>query len=149
MATALAVCVKFYQGNDVKARWQNFWMQSTIDGYSPKSFQTSEILLNRSADEGGITLTLPALADDKDFFLDAIQGEYLADVRMYEQEIASEMPASFASMALVGRFVGEVQAMRMTVSDLTISVGAAVDAINGDIPGRRITTSLVGRLPSL
>ena len=149
MATALAIRVKFYQGNDVKARWQNFWMQSTIDGYSPKSFQTSEILLNRSADEGGITIRMPALADDMNFFLAAIEGEYLADVRMYEQEVTNEMPVSFGSMALVGRFVGEVQTMQMTISDLTVAVGAALDAINGDIPGRRITTSLVGRLPIL
>ena len=149
MTTAIAVRADFYQSNSVIARWQNFWMQSTVDGYAPKGFQTSQILLNRSADEGGITMQLPATADDISFFLTAIENEYLVDVRLYEQEVTGSMPASFSTMVMVGRFVGEVQTMQMTITQLNISIGAALDAINADIPGRRITTSLVGRLPSL
>ena len=149
MTTAIAVRADFYQSNSVITRWQNFWMQATVDGYAPKGFQTSEILLNRSADEGGITMQLPATADDISFFLTAIENEYLVDVRLYEQEVTGSMPTSFNTMTMVGRFVGEVQTMQMSITDLNVSIGAALDAINGDIPGRRITTSLVGRLPSL
>ena len=149
MTTAVAARVLIYQETSVKAQWQNFWMNQVIDGCSPKSFQTSDILLNRSADEGGITLRLPTLATDIEFFLVAIENEYLVEVNLYEQEVTDQMPVSFQQMTLAGRFVGEVQAMEMTTTDLTISIGAALDAINGDIPGRRVTTSLVGRLPSL
>ena len=149
MTSAIAVRIRFYAEASTKAQWQNFWMNNVVDGYAPKSFQTSDILLNRSADEGGITVVLPALADDMQFFLTAIENEYLADVQLFEQEVAEQMPVSFDTMSLVARFVGEVQTMRMTISDLTVAIGAAIDAINGDIPGRRVTTSLVGRLPIL
>ena len=149
MTTAIAARIRFYKDSETKAQWQNFWMDKTVDGYTPKSFNTSEILLNRSADEGGITLMLPALADDINFFLTCIESEYLADVRLYEQEIQQEMPTTMQEMQLVARFVGEVQAMTMTPAALSVAIGAAMDAINGEIPGRRITTSLVGRLPSL
>ena len=30
-----------------------------------------------------------------------------------------------------------------------VELGAAIDAVSGEIPGRKITTSLVGRLPTL
>ena len=92
---------------------------------------------------------LPALADDIGFFLTCIESEYLADVRLYEQEIQENIPTTMQEMQLVARFVGEVQTMAMTPTDLSVAIGAAMDAINGEIPGRRITTSLVGRLPSL
>ena len=149
MTTAIAARIHFYKDSETKAQWQNFWMDRTIEGFAPKNFNTSEILLNRSADEGGITLLLPALADDISFFLTAIENEYLADVRLYEQEIQQEMPTTMQEMQLVARFVGEVQTMTMTPTELSVAIGAAMDAINGEIPGRRITTSLVGRLPSL
>lgn len=146
---AIAARVRFYDNNVTKAQWQNFWIGSTVDGFASKSFNTSEILLNRTADEGGITLQLPTLADDIAFVLNAIEKEYLADVQLYEQKLTSEMPTSFGQMAMIARFVGEVQSMQMNLTSMTVEIGSAVDAINGEIPGRRITTSLVGRLPSL
>jgi len=39
--------------------------------------------------------------------------------------------------------------MQTDLTTIQAEIGAAMDAISGDIPGRKITTSLVGRLPSL
>ena len=39
--------------------------------------------------------------------------------------------------------------MQTDLVKITAELGAAIDAITGDIPGRKITTSLVGRLPTL
>ena len=38
--------------------------------------------------------------------------------------------------------------MHTDLVELSVELGAAIDAVSGDIPGRKITTSLVGRLPS-
>lgn len=151
---AIAASVRFYQNTETKALWQNFWKDAPltlpgVDQYIAKSFNTSAILLNRTADEGGITLTMPALADDMAFLLTAIEKEYLADVQLFEQQLVDKIPANFEEMTLIGRFIGEVQSMQMNLSTLSLEIGSAMDAVNGEIPGRRITTSLVGRLPSL
>lgn len=151
---AIAASVRFYQNSETKALWQNFWKDSPltlpgVDEYTAKSFNTSAILLNRTADEGGITLTMPTLADDIAFILTAIEKEYLADVQLFEQQLVDKIPSSFNEMTMIGRFIGEVQSMQMNLSTLSLEIGSAMDAINGEIPGRRITTSLVGRLPSL
>lgn len=148
-AYAIAARVRIYQNTETKAQWQNFWMDKTVAGYAPKRFNTSAIFLNRTADEGGITLSMPALADDIGFILAAIEGEYLADVQLYEQRISEFLPNEFSDMTLIGRFVGEIQTMQMNVTSMSVEIGAAIDAVNGEIPGRRITTSLVGRLPAL
>ena len=149
MTSAIATTVRFYLDDATKGQWQNFWVERDVDGFAPINFRSSEILLNRTADEGGITLTLPTLQDHINFFLQAIENEYLADVRLYEQDVATDLPSSIGDMVMISRFVGEVQTMSMTTSTLTVSIGAGIDAVNGEIPGRRITTSLVGRLPTL
>ena len=56
---------------------------------------------------------------------------------------------SVAAGTLIAQFVGEVNAMQTDLTTIEVELGAAMDAISGDIPGRKITTSLVGRLPSL
>ena len=149
MTTAIAAQIRFYKDNATKAQWQNFWSGLTVDGYTSVNFNISNILVNRSADEAGLTLTLPTLQDYIAFFLQAIENEFLADVRLYEQEVTSTMPVDFSEMVLISRFIGEVQAMQMDISALNVSIGAGIEAVSGDIPGRRITTSLVGRLPTL
>lgn len=149
MTTAIAAQIRFYKDNATKAQWQNFWSGLTVDGYTSVNFNISNILVNRSADEAGLTLTLPTLQDYIAFFLQAIENEFLADVRLYEQEVTSTMPVDFSEMVLISRFIGEVQTMQMDISALSVSIGAGIEAVSGDIPGRRITTSLVGRLPTL
>ena len=149
MTTAIAAQIRFYKDNATAARWQNFWMDRTVDNYTSVNFDISNILVNRSADEAGLTLTLPLLQDHIVFFLQAIENEFLADVRLYEQEVSADLPSSFSEMVLISRFVGEVQTMQMDISTLNVSIGAGIEAVSGDIPGRRITTSLVGRLPTL
>ena len=149
MTTAIAARIRFYKGNSTKAEWQNFWMGLTVDGCVAVNFNVSNILVNRSADEAGLSLTMPALKDHISFFLMAIENEFLADVRLYEQEVNAAMPVSFSEMILISQFIGEVQNMQMDISTLNVSIGAGIEAVSGDIPGRRITTSLGGRLPTL
>jgi len=39
--------------------------------------------------------------------------------------------------------------MSCDLTTLSVTVGAGIDAVTEDIPGRKFTTSLVGRLPVL
>jgi len=149
MTTAIAARVRFYSDGVDHKLWQNFWHDQTVEGFTYLNFSTTDILLNRSADEGGITLRLPPLMEHVDLISQAIEGEYLAEVRLYESSVTSALPASFGDMEQVARFTGEVQKMRVTFTDITVDLGAGIDAVNGEIPGRRMTTSLIGRLPTL
>ena len=63
--------------------------------------------------------------------------------------VSSSLPTDLSNATVVARFVGEVMGMQTDLVTIEAELGAAVDAISGDIPGRKITTSLVGRLPSL
>ena len=149
MTTAIAARIRFYNEESTEGLWQNFWTKQNVDGFSAVNFQISNILVNRSADEAGLTLTVPTLQENVNFFLRAIENEFLADVRLYEAAVQDQMPAGFDDMSMISRFIGEVQTMQMTLTELSVSIGAGIESVSGEIPGRRITTSLVGRLPTL
>jgi hypothetical protein len=59
------------------------------------------------------------------------------------------MPTDLAAGAMVARFIGEAVEMSCDLTTLSVTVGAGIDAVTEDIPGRKFTTSLVGRLPVL
>ena len=147
METATAVRLKFYKDGVTYAQWQNFWVNQTIDGYAFVSFTTGEILMNRTADEGGITLSVAATNAHLQLFETAIANEHLCLIEVLEMPIGASYDP--AQSTLIARFVGEVVAMQTDLTKIDVELGAAMDAISGDIPGRKITTSLVGRLPSL
>ena len=149
MTTAIAAFLQFYNDSTIHGSWQNFFIGKTISGHTFVSFDTSEILLNRTADEGGVTLSMAATDNHLGFLETAISSEYLARITLYEMPVTSSMPTNLNNATVVARFVGEVMGMQTDLVTIQAELGAAVDAISGDIPGRKITTSLVGRLPSL
>ena len=136
MTSAILARVRFYQDSATKGLWQNFFVDKTVDGYVFVNFNVSDILMNRTADEGGVTLTVPATKDYIDFFLAAIEGEYLAEIILYEQPVTTALPTGFDGATVVSRFIGEVQTFDMDLIQLTVSLGTAIDAVNGEIPGR-------------
>lgn len=149
MTTAIAAFLKVYQGSNTFGRWQNFFIDQEVNGFAFKAFNTSDILMNRSADEGGLGLELAATNRNLQFFETAISNEYLAQLTLYEMQVTSALPKNINGATVVARFTGEVLGMSTDLETIEVEVGAAIDAISGDIPGRKITTSLVGRLPTL
>ena len=68
---------------------------------------------------------------------------------MYEMQVTTSIPKYISSGILVSRFVVEIISFGTDLTSIEVEVGAAIDAIRGEIPGRRVTTSVVGRLPTL
>jgi hypothetical protein len=149
MTTAIAAFLTFYSGNTTHGRWQNFFVNKTVNSHNYVNFDTSEILLNRSADEGGISITMAAKDSHLTFFETAIANEYLGQITLYEMPVSSSLPTDLSNATVIARFVGEVMGMSTDLTQIKVELGAALDAVSGDIPGRKMTTSLVGRLPSL
>jgi hypothetical protein len=152
METAIAALLRFYKGNVNHVYWHNFWVNETINGVQFVNFQVSELMMNRSADEGGVTLTIPATNAHLQLIDTAIANEWLCEIQIIEMPAndATFDPSNNSSPStVIAQFVGEVLAMQTDLTQIEVEIGTAMDAISGDIPGRKITTSLVGRLPSL
>lgn len=149
MTTGIAAFSRWFRGGQEYKRIQNFFVGKTIDGYAYQSFQSSQIQISRTGDSGGVALEFPATSEILDLGNKALDESHLVEVVLYEMPVDSGIPTGIESAAVIAQFLGEVQTMATDLVRVTIEIGAALDAISGDIPGRKITTSLVGRLPTL
>ena len=129
--------------------WQNFFVGKTVNGHLFEPFEISDVIMNRTADEGGISLTCSPLQQNLDFFVASMEAERLLAIELYEMTVDGEIPTDISGGMLIARFVGEIIALQTDLLSIQVEVGAAIDAVSGEIPGRRVTTSVVGRLPTL
>jgi hypothetical protein len=148
-ASALFIEVYDPATGDVKAKWQNFFVDKAVNGHAYRSFDSTDILMNRSANEGGLTIRMPALADSLNLFEVGLNNEWMVRVVLYELPVTTGMPSDLTNAVVVARFLGEVLGINTDLTELVVEVGTALTAISGNIPGRKVTTSLVGRLPTL
>ena len=149
MTTAIAAFLQFYSDDVIHGSWQNFFVDKTVSGHSFVNFDVSDIMMNRTADEGGLTISMAATQNHLGFLETGIGEEYLARITLYEMPVDAGMPTDLSNATVIGRFLGELMGMQTDLITIEAELGAAMDAISGDIPGRKITTSLVGRLPTL
>ena len=155
MTSAIAALLKVYDhspvaGDDgIRLLWQNFFVGKVIDGYIHEPFEVSDIIANRTADEGGISLTISATKANLEFFVTSIEAERLLEVVLHEMSFTESIPTDLSNSIVVSRFVGEIISLETDLTSIQVEVGTAIDAISGEIPGRRVTTSVVGRLPTL
>jgi hypothetical protein len=153
--SAIAVFLRVYDHSPVppddgtRKLWQNFFVGKTINGYTFEPFEISDVIMNRTADEGGISLTCSPLQQNLEFFVASMEAERLLQVELYEMPVTSSIPTDLSTGTLIARFVGEIIGLGTDLTSIQVEVGAAIDAISGEIPGRRVTTSVVGRLPTL
>ena len=149
--SAIAIFLEVYdpETGANKARWQNFFIDRTVSGHVFRSFQSSDILMNRSASEGGVSLEMAATQDNLSLFALGMDSEWMAKVTLYEMPVTTAMPTNIDNAVVIARFLGEILDLSTNLTSLSVEIGTALSAINGNIPGRKITTSLVGRLPTL
>ena len=146
---AIATTLRFFAGNTDVFKWQNFFVDKTVDGFAFHSFQTSDVILNRTVDEGGMSIELAMTQSNLTYMEAAINEGFLIEIQVYELPVDDGIPADLATGQIVARFVGEATEMSCDLTMITMTIGAAIDAVTEDIPGRKFTTSLVGRLPIL
>jgi hypothetical protein len=155
MTTAIAAFLRVYDHSPIppddgtRKLWQNFFVGKTVNGHLFEPFEISDVIMNRTADEGGISLTCSPLQQNLDFFVASMEAERLLAIELYEMTVDGEIPTDISGGTLIARFVGEIIALQTDLLSIQVEVGAAIDAVSGEIPGRRVTTSVVGRLPTL
>ena len=62
---------------------------------------------------------------------------------LYEMP-AVTVPTGLSGAQVVGSFVGEIIDAELDLKQIVLEVGSALDAVTGDIPGRRLLLALWG-----
>ena len=145
---SIAQRIRIYKGSRTYAQWQNYFVGKTTSGYEFQPFGVSTIQVNRSADEGGITLEGPSSTRFLNQFTQAVNDQHIVYVELLQKNDGATA-TDFGSFHVVAAFTGVALTMTNNLTQTRLSVGAAINAISGDVPGRKMTSSLVGVLPTL
>ena len=150
MSQVFSLCqqVKIFKGQETYALWQNYFANETVDGYEFQPFSASAIQVNRSADEGGIVIEGPSTYRLLTQFEASVNDQHIVEVRLLQQA-GTVTTSSFSNFQLIGMFTGVALTMTNNLTGLRLSVGTAIDAISGNVPGRKITLADVGELPKV
>lgn len=150
MSSLFSICqqVKISKGGQTYAQWQNYFSNVTVEGYEFQPFSVSTIQVNRSADEGGITIEGPATYRFLTQFEASVNDQHVVEVKLLQQSGSVTQP-SFGSFQEVAMFTGVALTMTNNLTGVRLSVGSAIDAITGDVPGRKLTLSDVRELPKI
>jgi hypothetical protein len=125
-------------------RWQAYFSQTAISlgggSWTYRPFESSGITAGQTGDEGGVTLTFPALTETVDAIFAAIPAGHLFELTIY-----SFPPSDFAARTTAATFTGEIVGSSATLTSISVELGSALAPVGAQIPPRTITTRLIGK----
>lgn len=128
---------------EVVAKYQNFNVKETVDGYSFAPFGFSGMTVNFKGDNVDATLMFPNDPLTRNWVTAAVQASWLAEV-----EVRLLNPDDLTQSELVHTYVGQVSEGGWDETTVNLTVNTVLDAVQGMVPARRLTKHLVGNLPT-
>ena len=138
--------LRLFKGAVDHAKWQSFFIGQTVDGFAFHPFETGGIVVNTSADQSDMGVTVPLSSEDLALFDRAFNEGWLAQIWIYRfAPLTDNSPPS--AKELVAEFIGEVIGTEFAYDRVTMKLGSALDPISAQIPPRKFTTALIGTPP--
>lgn len=143
MEFAIGQFLDLKQQNGSIFRWQNFWINETISGYSFVPFGFSGLTTNRQGDNIDATLVFPNNELSRQWALSSIQGKWLAQVQviLFNPENKTQQNSLFT-------YVGQITNGAWDETAINIRLNTLIDAVGGEVPARRLTQKIVGNIPT-
>nr|BAR34298.1 putative phage minor tail protein [uncultured Mediterranean phage uvMED] len=128
-------------------RWQNYWINETVDGFAFAPFNVAGLISKVSSGAESVEIQFPATPDNATMIELGMQLYYIATIEQYQfLPPVSGVPSSKTK---IGFFTGEFQSAEFNESSLLLGVGANLDSTESQVPPRNFTTVMVGFPPKL
>ena len=145
---AQAQYLRIYTGGTDKQLWQSYYVNSTISsgGKSYAYFPfTADGLLSSSASGGNtVSLTCPATTSAISALTEALNNQYLCELKVYEFDSRLSNVAPNSSQSLIVNFLGVITSIGGSFETLNINLGSSISPVGASAPPRKFTTDLVG-----
>ena len=148
MTAALAqyLTIKKADGS-VLSRWQNHWLNQSVDGHSFAPFNVNSLISKVSDGAESIQIGLPPTKDNLELTELGLQQFYIAIVDKYQfTPPASGLPSAKVKIA---SFTGEFQSAVFGIAAIDLIIGSNLDSTESQAPPRKFTTTLIGFPPKL
>ena len=143
MASANAMFLRAYIGGQDIYKFQNYDVDATVDGYEFAPFQTSNIELSTTGDQGSLTVEFPYTQSFRTKVEIIALYSLLVEVQLYNFE-----PLEDGSMntirVLISTYQGQAMSGSLAPPTLCIELGSVLSPVGAQIPPLLATTALIG-----
>lgn len=135
-------------GTDPLYLFQNYFPDPTSDGvftYDYKSFSLSPLLDDKNSTSHDFTITFPATVENVDLVDECITNRYsiTSVLQRWSATEGLEAPSSFN---VFGGAVGDCISATADITTVALTVRPYANAIEGDVPWRKIPWTILGPL---
>jgi hypothetical protein len=140
--------LRIFSGSTTYQRWQGFYVGQTITLESQQwryyPFVANGLIGGNAGNDEGVTVTVPATSTAVEFFEQALNENYLVEVRVFEFDTRLTQAQPQTTQQLIGTFIGEVLNISGTFSSIDVALGSGLASIGAQAPPRTFTSTLIG-----
>lgn len=146
MELAVGNFLTFKAGTATKQNFQNFFIgevtryQSVDYLFAPFGF--SGVTVNRTGDNTDASLVFPNNNLTRAWAVEAIENKWLAHV-----QVMLLNPDDNTDFTLLHEYYSQVANGKWGEATLDLTLNTVLDAVGGDVPGRRLSQKLLGAIP--
>ena len=130
-------------GSSSVYKWQNFWINENVDGYSFVPYGFSGLTTNRQGDNIDATLVFPNNELSRQWALEATTQKWVARVKVILFD-----PDNKSSQKVMIEYIGQITSAAWAETQINIQLNSLLDAVGAEIPARRLSNKLVGLIPN-
>ena len=130
------------EDNSVLHRVQNFYVNSTVDGYEFFPFLVDGMSSSISSSQESITVTMPLTKWSRQIANSAIAQDWI-----FELELQRTDGTATAGRVVIAGFTGEVLSASGDDYSFDIEVGISLNPVKSQVPPRLFREDLVGEPP--
>lgn len=140
--------LRIYSGATTYYRWQNWYVGQSITWdaatWTYQPFVANGMIGGTPGTDVGVSIDLPATELVVNLIDDAINDNYLCELRLYEFDTRLGNSAPQTAQRLIGTYVGEVIGAKGSFSLLNVSLGSSLAPTGAQAPPRKFTSLLIG-----
>jgi hypothetical protein len=145
---ALAQYATLYFGDSIIARWQNYYIDQTVEvGGLQYSYAMFEALGLESGDmqsEGTLEISFAASNDVVSLLVSAIRDAYYMRIETYSFDPRQGNGEPQSWQRLVGSYTGQITKATRQITTLLIEIGTTLSPIGSQVPPRNFTSRIIG-----
>lgn len=143
MATGIATFLRVYTGITDIAKYQNYEVNTTIDGHSYLPFDTGSITFSAAGDQNSMRVRFPYTSTLRKRVEQIINYAWLVEIEIYKftPDATGSIPAT---KTLATRFTGQGISGSLGLGAITLELGSSLSPIGAQIPPVIATTTLIG-----
>jgi phage-related protein len=134
-----------FQGN-ITLNFQNYWINENVTyqgiAYSFLPFGFSGVTVTRSGDNQPATLVFPNNSLSRDWIESAVTQQWVATCQTLLID-----PSDKTAGRVLSSYTAQIVAGSWNETSVELRMASVLDAVGADLPRKRLTKQLVGKLP--